>query len=254
MRKSLWILALAFTPALQAWNCDHSKQIDEVLDLSGSDSLEINAVAGDLEVRAGGGNEAAIRGKVCVSDKEMLDEAVVETGGGSRAEITVVLPESSGWSLTGNNYAYMDLEVTVPDDIDVAVKDSSGDAEISGLASVSVQDSSGDLEISDIGGTVEVRDSSGDIEIEDILGDVLIANDSSGDMEIEHVTGSVLIENDSSGSIYVFDVSNDVTVERDSSGSITADGVGGNFTVLNDGSGDISSSDVKGMVDIPEKS
>lgn len=254
MKKSLWLCALLVTPAVHAWNCDHEKQINEVLDLSGSESLEINALAGDLEIRAGGGNEAAIRGKVCVSEKEWLEQAVVDTRGGKQAEITVVLPETSGWSLTGSNYAYMDLEVTVPDDIEVTVRDSSGDAEISGLAALSVTDSSGDLEIHDIAGPVEIRDSSGDIEVEDIQGDVLITSDSSGDIEIERVTGGVLIENDSSGGIYVNDVSDDVTVERDSSGDIAADGVGGNFTVLKDGSGSIRANDVQGEVDTPEKS
>lgn len=254
MKKTLWLCALFVTPSLQAWNCAHSKQIDEVLDLSGSDDVTVQAWAGDLEVRAGSGSEAVIRGKVCVSDEDMLDEATVSVEGGKHAKIAVELPETSGWSLTGNHYAYMDLKVELPDDIAVIVKDSSGDAEITGVAALSVSDSSGDLEIRDINGVVEVKDSSGDIEMEDIRGDVLVANDSSGDIEIEHVTGSVLIDNDSSGGIYISDVSDDVVVERDSSGDITADGVGGDFTVLRDGSGDIRAVNVTGKVSTPEKS
>ena len=254
MKTSLWLCALFITPSLQAWDCKYSKQIDQVLDLSDSEDVTIQAKSGDLDVRAGGGREALIRGTVCASKEEWLEQSAVLAKGGRSAEISVDLPSTSGWSITGSNYAYIDLVVEVPRDIAVTVKDSSGDAEISGLASLDVTDSSGDLEIRDIGGPVEVRDSSGDIEIEDIRGDVLIADDSSGDIEVERVTGSVVVDNDSSGSIYAADISDDFTVERDSSGDITADGVGGDFTVMRDGSGDIRAKNVNGKVSIPENS
>jgi hypothetical protein len=254
MKAAIVLCAVLAAPGLQAWNCSHSKQIDQVLDLSGSDGLVIEAMAGDLEVSGYGGDDAVIRGKVCVSEEEWLAKANVVTSDGKLARISVDLPDTSGWSLTGSNYAYIDLELTVPDNIAVSVKDSSGDADISGLASLEVSDSSGDLKIQDIDGVVTVNDSSGDLEIEDIGGTVNIANDSSGDIEIRNVTGSVLIENDSSGSIYVSEVSDDVMVGRDSSGDITADGVGGSFTVRRDGSGDIRALNVEGEVDIPEKS
>lgn len=253
--KSLIVLcAVIAAPGLQAWNCSHTRQIDQVLDLSGSAELLIEAKAGDLEVRGHSGSDALIRGEVCVSKEEWLEKATVVTSEGRAARISVDLPETSGWSLTGGRYAYIDLEVTVPDSIAVTVKDSSGDADISGLASLDITDSSGDLEIRDIEGTVAVRDSSGDLDIEDIRGAVEIAHDSSGDIEIRNVTGNVNIEEDSSGSIYVSKVSDDVVVGRDSSGDITAEDVGGNFTVKRDGSGDIRALDIRGEIDIPAKS
>jgi len=247
------VCALLIAPAAQAWNCEYEKQLDQVLDLSGSDELSVIARAGDLNIRSGGGSEAIIRGKVCVSEEKWLDEAVVKTEGGKRAEIAVDLPDTSGWSITGNNYAYIDLELTLPSDIAVTVADSSGDAEISGLASLSIKDSSGDLDISDIDGPVVIRDSSGGIDLEDIRGDITLS-DSSGDIDGEFITGSVLVEQDSSGSMHFSDVSGNVMVERDSSGSITAEDVGGDFTVLRDSSGSIKAINVSGKVDIPEKS
>lgn len=252
MRKILVLSCFLIAPAVQAWDCKYEKVIDETLDLSGSESLRIAAAAGDLEVRGGSGSEALIRGKVCASKEEWLDEARIVTEGGRKAEIAVDLPEASGWSITGNNYAYMDLEVEVPRGIAVHVDDSSGDADISGLASLSVSDSSGDVEISDIEGDVSVKDSSGDIEIERVGGDVLIVNDSSGDVEIDGVDGSVRVEADSSGDLEFADVGVDVWVERDSSGDIVARGVGGNFTVDRDGSGEIRYSEVTGSVSIPD--
>lgn len=252
MRKILFLSCFLVAPALQAWDCKYEKVIDETLDLSGSESLRIAAKAGDLEVRGSSGSEALIRGKVCVSKEEWLDQATIETEGGRNAEIAVDLPETGGWSITGSSYAYMDLEVEVPRGIAVRVDDSSGDADISGLVSVEVSDSSGDVEISDIEGDVSVKDSSGDIEVERVGGNVLIVNDSSGDVEIDGVDGSVRVEADSSGDLEFSDIGVDVWVERDSSGDIVARGVGGDFTVDRDGSGEIRYSDVTGSVSIPD--
>ena len=89
-------------------------EIDETLDLSNSESLRIAAKAGDLKVRGGSDSQALIGGKVCASKEEWLDKATIETEGGRNAEIAVDLPETSGWSITGSNYAYIDLEVDVP--------------------------------------------------------------------------------------------------------------------------------------------
>jgi hypothetical protein len=253
MKKTILMFALLAAPAAQAWNCSYEKQIDEVLDLAGSEELVVNAAAGALEIRGGAAEDrAVIRGTLCVSEEEWLDEGGVETRGGRRSEISVVLPDSSGWSLTGNRYAYLDLEIRVPVDTSLDVRDSSGEAKISGVASVRVSDSSGDLHLEDIGGPVSLQDSSGDIDLSDIRGDVTIENDSSGDIDGERITGNVLVEKDSSGGIYFEAVSGDFTVERDSSGDITARDIGGDFTVLRDGSGDIRAVDVQGKVDIPD--
>ncbi|MEE4294314.1 MAG: DUF4097 family beta strand repeat-containing protein [Xanthomonadales bacterium] len=252
MKKTLVLCALLVSPALQAGSCEYSKEIEQNLDLSGSKHLAINALAGDLEVRGVDGKAAVIRGTVCVSEEEWLEESGVKTSGGDHAEVTVELPNASGWSWTGNRYAYIDLEVGVPEGMPVKVSDSSGDAEFSGLAALSVKDSSGDLDIRNIGGAVVIEDSSGDINVRGVKGDVTVPRDSSGDMEIEDVTGDVLVERDSSGGMYFGEVGGSVMVERDSSGDIEADGVGGDFTVMRDGSGSIRARNVTGTVSEPD--
>lgn len=254
MRYPLLLCAILMAPAVQAWDCKYELEIDQTLDLADSQTLSISAAAGDLEIEAGGNDQASIRGKLCASKEEWLRQAKVLTEGGTNAEIVVDLPEASGWSVTGNQYVYLDLEVTVPDDIAVDVKDSSGDADISGLMSLDVVDSSGDLEIRDISGPVTLRDSSGDIELVDIRGDVTVVSDSSGDIDGNGISGAVLIEKDSSGKIDFVDVSGDFTVEKDSSGDIIARDVGGNFTVLRDGSGSIQAKNVSGTITKPENS
>ena len=256
MKKSLWLCALLIAPTAHAWNCKHEQSLDQVLDLSGTETLTVNAAAGDLQIRGkSGSDEAVIRGKICASDEELLAQARVLTKGGSNAEITVDLPKlDGGWSITGNKYTYIDLELEVPDNISLDVRDSSGDVEIDGVGSLVVQDSSGDVEIMDIDGTVSINDSSGDVEIEDVRGDVIVESDSSGDLEGKRITGNVLVQKDSSGDIHFTDVDQNFTVERDSSGDITGRNIGGNFTVERDGSGSIRSDNVTGKVTIPEES
>ena len=256
MKKSLWLCALLIAPSVHAWNCKYEQKLDQVLDLSGSNVLTVNAAAGDLQIRgASGSDQAVIRGKICASDEKLLSQARVLTEGGMNAEITVDLPKlEGGWSIMGDDYSYIDLELEVPDSIALEVNDSSGDMEIEGVGPLVVKDSSGDVEITDIQGTVSVTDSSGDVEIEDVRGDVIVESDSSGDLEGDHITGNVLVQKDSSGDIHFSDVDQNFTVERDSSGDITGRNIGGNFTVEKDGSGGIRSDNVAGEVNIPEKS
>lgn len=256
MKKSLWLCALLIAPSVQAWNCKHEQNLDQVLDLSGSDVLTVNAGAGDLQIRgASGSDQAVIRGKICASDEDLLAQARVLTEGGGNAEISVDLPKlDGGWSISGTKYSYIDLELEIPNSIALVVNDSSGDVDIESVGELVVNDSSGDVEITDVQGTVSVTDSSGDVEIEDVRGDVIVESDSSGDLEGNDISGNVLVQKDSSGDIYFSDVEQNFTVERDSSGDITGRNIGGNFTVEKDGSGGIHSDNVTGTVSIPKKS
>jgi len=253
--KNYLLLSLILLPvSLQAWDCKYSKNIDETLDLASSEQLVVKAAAGDLRVRGvEGSDQAGIKGQVCASKKEWLTDSRVETSGGNQAEIVVVLPDSdTSWSLTGNHYLYLDLELDVPDQISLDVRDSSGDIDISGVGALAVNDSSGDINVEDSAGPVSVNDSSGDIELTDIIGDVTIESDSSGDIRGRDIDGNVLVVRDSSGEISFRDVGENFIVERDSSGDISANGVGGDFRVERDGSGEIDARNVSGTVDIPD--
>ena len=249
------LLVYQFSTEVSADWCKYKKDIDLTLDLSDSDVLTIAAAAGDLEVvGVSGSSQAVIRGKACASKQAWLEESSINTKQGRKAQIKVALPDTDGdWSLFGNNYAWMDLEIEVPQELALEIYDSSGDVFLNNIAAVKVQDSSGDIEIENARGSVSIRDSSGDIDIDETGGDLTIEADSSGDIYASNINGSVLIKQDSSGDIQVSHISDDVVVERDSSGDIDASDVGGDFRVLKDGSGGISSNDVAGEVDIPEK-
>ncbi len=249
-----WIVVLLVLIAADAQaECKFERLLDQSLDVSGSQSLAIAAGAGDLEIAGvSGSDEVKISGKICVSEQQWLDEARLETSSGDRAEINVVLPDvSGGWSLWGSKYAYMDLELEVPEGLALQLRDSSGDIEIEDILSLSIQDSSGDIEIRNAAGLVEIKDSSGDIEVRGLQGDFTIISDSSGDIRGSDIAGNVLVKADSSGDIRFTEVGKDVVVERDSSGDIIAENVGGDFRVLKDSSGKICSEDITGEVVIP---
>jgi hypothetical protein len=253
LRLTSLVSLLLFSTGGLAEECRFEKNIDLRLDLSASEVLSVIARAGYLSITGKSGtDDAVIKGTVCVSKEEWLEESGIETRDGDNAKISVELPDiDSVWSLTGNRYAYLDLELVVPDGLRLEVLDSSGSMDIAGVGEISVKDSSGSIEIEDVAGSVRLRDSSGSIRLIDIRGDVTIESDSSGSINGQDITGTVLVMEDSSGSIRFKDVTRDFIVERDSSGDIVAERIGGDFKVLKDGSGAIHSSDVAGEVSLP---
>jgi hypothetical protein len=253
MKKFMFLCACLVSYGLQASDCEFEAMIDQTLDLSGSEELSVLAAAGSLEITGTKGSDVAtIKGRVCVSEEEWLEESGVKTSGGNRAEIIVNLPDTDdGGSWTGNNYAYLDLELEVPESIRMNVKDSSGEIKMEGVGAVTIQDSSGGIDIADATGPISIEDSSGGIELSRISGDVTIESDSSGDIYGKDIEGTVLVKRDSSGDIQFSDVGENFVVERDSSGDISATRVGGDFQVLRDGSGEIRASKVDGEVMIP---
>ena len=241
--------------AAAAGSCKFEKKINLELDLTSSDSLIINALAGDLKISGiKAGNMARIEGYLCVSRQEWLEQSGIELTTGQQARIDTILPaESSGWFSSNNQDKYLDLQIKVPAGIPLDVRDSSGNISMSGVGAVNLQDSSGDIEIKQSSGPIVVRDSSGDIYIKHVSNDVTIEADSSGDIQLADIGGNALVEQDSSGEIKFIRIQGDATVGRDSSGSISANDIGGNFRVDKDGSGSINTSNVKGSVTIPKQ-
>ncbi|KAA9132733.1 hypothetical protein F3N42_05835 [Marinihelvus fidelis] len=239
-----------------AWagDCDHEQRLDRSLDLSGASVLKIDAAAGslDIEGRPDTGS-AQVVARLCASSQELLDETRLILEAGNEARIAVDIPDTDGGFFGGNRYAYVDLEIRVPETLPLDVRDSSGGMDIENVGALKVKDSSGHIDISDVNGPVELSDSSGGIELEDIEGDVHIVSDSSGEISGEDINGSVLVSRDSSGSIQFENVQGDVVVERDSSGSISVRNVGGDFRVGKDGSGGISHKNVTGSVEVPAR-
>ena len=256
-------------PAAVAWECPHREARNLDLAASGIRTLEVRARAGELTIRGASGESISVRGDACAgSAADLAEIRLVQSRRGDVLTLAVEMPESSSWS-DEDAPRMLDLALSVPARLALVVADSSGDAEVRGVASLSFVDSSGELEIEAIAGQVDVTDSSGEIEVRDV-GALRIGADSSGDIVARNVRGPVEIEVDSSGEITLEDVQGDAIVEQDSSGEITferirgsarvgrdssggivADEIGGDFIVQHDGSGGIRHERVAGRIDIP---
>lgn len=280
MRAGKWIALFAVVApgmgpaiALADDNCDFRADRSAGMDAAGVARIVIRAGAGDLKVRgAADARRIDAKGTACAGKQALLDQLQVTVRReGDVVYVETQLPQDQdGWSWGKNEYAYIDLGVTLPSNTAIEAVDSSGDATFEDLKSVAVQDSSGDLDLAriagaaDVGdssgdleienvGSVRVRDSSGDVDIDEVRGDVVVENDSSGDIEIAQVEGSVVVDNDSSGSIRAEDVRGSVTVNNDSSGDIYAGRVKGDFTVKSDSSGSIGHTAIGGKVSVPRE-
>lgn len=269
MRITTWAaLALAtVAPCAFGAGCKYEAQ------RSGGDSAKgitkVMLVAGAGKLHVGGSPNAArveVNGKACATTRELLERVAIDVHReGSTLYIEAVPPNGaaaeSGWST-------LDVYVTLPDNLALDARDSSGDAAFENLKSLKLFDSSGDLRVRRIAGTVDLTDSSGDIYVDRsgnitlsdssgniflsrISGNVELLSDSSGNIDIRKVTGKVHIAQDSSDDIEIADVKGDATVDADSSGSIRARNIGGGFTVLADSSGEIRHSNVRGEVSLP---
>ena len=254
MKNGYWMaLALLVAGPALAWGeeCKFRAERNGVADTAGIHKVVIHAGAGDLKVNGhSGATRIEARGRVCAGKQELLDASQISVRReGDVVLVETAIPESS-------SYAYIDLDIALPDNLPVEAIDSSGDASFEQLGSLNLTDSSGDLKLRRIAGalllsdssgdisidgagSVKLSDSSGDMQVQHVRGDVEVLVDSSGDMRIADVDGNVTVQQDTSGNIHVEDVKGSVTVNSDSSGDLYAGRVGGDFVVRQKGSGRI---------------
>ena len=241
------LLALPLTAF--AWDdCKFSAERKGGIDTTGAERVEILARAGDLTVRPASGAALGAAGRACASRQEFLDQTQLHVQrAGNVIQVHVQTPESM--SGIGVFYAYLDLQVVVPEGLPVEITDSSGDMSVEGVRVVRITDSSGDITARRLLADVEINDSSGDVRVEDAAGAVRV-EDSSGDVVIRGAK-SVHIPQDSSGDMIIERIAGDVTIDRDSSGDVFVSDVGGNVEFIADGSGLVRVTDVKGTVRLP---
>jgi DUF4097 and DUF4098 domain-containing protein YvlB len=274
MKTGYWmaLVILGAGPAL-AWGdeCKFRAERTGNADAAGIQKVVIRAGAGDLKVIGhGGAIRVEARGIACAGKQDLLDATQISVRReGSVVYVETKMPQDEASGSWGKStYAYIDLGITLPDNVPVEAIDSSGDASFEQLKALDLTDSSGDLKLRQIAaaltltdssgdisidgaGSVKLSDSSGDMQIAHVRGDVEVLVDSSGDMRITDVDGSVTVQQDTSGNIRVEDVKGSVTVNADSSGDIYAGHVGGDFTVRQDSSGDIEHGDIGGKISLP---
>ena len=263
-------VAFLISPSALASNCHASKMIEKELSRADFSVLEINVLAGYLEIRPSKDDNIHFSGRACTSDKKWLEYITLDVDKkGDTLTLTLIIPyEASFFHAT---YSHVDVEVEVPANLATRVRDSSGDIHIEGvsvtsiddssgnilarnnLSELAINDSSGNIEIKKIRGNLHIKDSSGDINIRNVIGSVQIPRDSSGEIDIDTVSGSVNIGRDGSGGITIRDVSGDVEVGSDGSGNIKIRDIIGNVIIGNDGSGLLNIANVSGDLDVHAK-
>ena len=277
MRSRYWLTLVALLPAAAlAWgdDCELRAERSGAIDTKGAGKIVIRAGAGNLKVTGrNGSSRVEASGQACASKQALLDAVQISVRReGDVVYVETTLPQNEeDWSWGKNEYAYLDIDISLPSNLPVDALDSSGDASFASIKALEVQDSSGDLKVTGIAGalsvgdssgdveivnagSVRLRDSSGDVEVDDVHGNVEVLVDSSGDLRIRNVDGNVDVDQDSSGNIRIEDVKGSVIVDSDSSGGIYAGRVGGDFTVGSDSSGSIEHEAVRGKVSVPPHS
>lgn len=242
--------SMAFTGSAFGNPCKYSNDLSEAIDGKGIDRVKLNALAGDLVVIGmSDGTGITVDALACSDTERHLELMALDIErDGSSLTITVIIPQSIKWGWN-TEYAYVDLEVSLPDSTPIEIRDSSGDMDLSSVSVTSIDDSSGRIKLRNGRSDLVLDDSSGDIVIRQLNGNISLS-DSSGNIHLRDIKGEVRIRRDSSGEIEISRVEKDVEIVSDGSGSIDIDQVGGNVTVGNDGSGSILISNVTGNVRI----
>lgn len=270
LMTSLAVLLSPFIASAEN-DCEYQKPLGFTVSADKLTTLDLNAGAGKLKVQGlGQATQVQVIATACASSQGRLDDLQIEQRVMDRRLVLNTRQPDSGWSFGINNYAYIDLEITLPEGLAVELTDGSGAVSISQVASaviddgsgelevaqvsgpVSIEDGSGSIRLANIGGPISITDGSGGIEIINADGDVVIDEDGSGGIEIRRAAGNVTIEEDGSGSIIISEVGGDVHIGEDGSGAIEIADVTGSFTVDRNSNGGIRHKNVDGPVSVPE--
>lgn len=211
-----------------------------LLDTGGLKYFEVDTGAGSLRVSGYSGSDIMVDAVVysdSINDlSELKDQAdkylqLSLKQKGDKA-ILLALVENKWF---GNVNISVDLDIRVPEHLDVVVDDGSGDITIQNLkGNLELDDGSGNLQIYNIGGSVHVDDGSGELVVDNV-GSKLTIDDGSGEITIKNISGNVMID-DGSGEISATDIEGDFTVD-DGSGFIEVEKLAGQFHLIDGGSG-----------------
>ncbi|MEP6908005.1 MAG: DUF4097 family beta strand repeat-containing protein [Pseudoxanthomonas sp.] len=256
MQKSLLPLLLLLPVAAFAAppECKHSQPRNLDLDLSGVKAVVFDIGSHDLTVNASAGAKATLAGKACASDEKYLQQLkLVQHKVGDKLYVSARRDgTSSNNSFFGNQYAYMKLAGTLPDNLMVQMKVGSGDAVVTGASLLSADVGSGDLEARRIRGLVAATVGSGDITLEDI-GSLHVVSISSGDMTAKQVRGPAKVGSIGSGDFELNGAQGDVEIGSIGSGDATISDVSGSVRIGSLGSGDVDASDIRGDLTLNSK-
>lgn len=239
------LLALSFT-ALGAEQCRYSAPRNAEINAAGLKRLTVEIGPDDLVIHGDPGvTNVVVRGTACASNEKWLQDVKIEA---SRSGDTGSLIARDGdhtmlMSLFGGSYAYLKLDVRVPQSLAIKLHEGSGDAKVDDVAALDASLGSGDLKVNGVAGAFGLSVGSGDVVASD-AGSFDLSSLASGDVGMDGVRGSARAGSVGSGTLTLGNVKGDVSLGSIASGDAKVTGVGGSLDAKSVGSGDLVVSNV----------
>lgn len=255
-RPILWLacaalLAVSFA-AGAAEPCRYSAPRNAEIDAAGLQRLSVQIGPDDLVIRGEPGiTKIEVSGTACASREDWLKDVQVETArhGESASVVARDGDHHVQFSPFGGSYAYLKLDVRVPQALAVKLTEGSGDADVAGVGALDASVGSGDLKVHGIAGAFALSVGSGDVVASDV-GNLALSSVGSGDVNVDGVRGEVRVDGVGSGGLGLRHVTGGVSVGSVASGDVKLAGVGGNVALGSIGSGDVGIRDAKGDVTV----
>lgn len=233
--------------AVAADQCRYSAPRNAELDAAGLKLLAVQIGPDDLTIHGEPGlTRVVVKGTACASEQKWLPGITLEAARHGDTANVVAHDGDRGIviSLFGNSYAYLKLDVSVPQSLAVKLQEGSGDAQANNLAALDATLGSGDLKVQGVAGRFALRVGSGDVGAHGV-GSLDLSSLGSGDVNVDGVRGDARIGAVGSGDLILSSVTGNVSIGSLASGDIKVNGAGGSLKADSIGSGDLVARDVK---------
>lgn len=167
--------------------------------LSGHGSLVVHEESGSVHVHTGNTSQVIVRATAYAyglsGDLNDLQVQYAQQGN------TLTVTASESRRLMGLSNRWITLDITVPLSIDLAIHDSSGDVNVSGIdGKITTTIDSGNLSLDNVNGPLDLNTNSGGMTITNEHGPVN-AHVDRGDIRIDHAIGAMDLATSSGGII-----------------------------------------------------
>ena len=230
---------------------EQTETFQKTVRIGNSGELEVANIAGNIEIKRGGGNDAVIdvvkvaRGRTAEDAREMLGLVNVEISErGNRAEVRTQYPRDQHIMNNRRNVnVAVHYTITAPANTRITARSISGHVRSADIAGeLSLMTTSGDVQIVRARRVSSAKSTSGNVELSDIDSDMpLEAGSVSGDILSHRVKAAALEMSTVSGKVHMQDVTCARIEAQSLSGDVTFEGPfakGGRYE-LNSHSGNI---------------
>lgn len=216
-------------PSQERQGPENLERFSQTYKIEGDGALDLNQIAGDVQVSVGRGNEVRIdavkrvRNRDGEEAKRLLAALRIEiTQVGNRLEVRTVHPRTSGnrsWS------GSVDYTITVPQRLAVAVKTVSGDVTIKDVrGEVRAESVSGDVDVTATPNLAMAKSVSGDIRARQIAASTLTLGTVSGDVVVSALKVRTLDVGSVSGDLRLSSLQAERLTAKTVSGNLEFDG------------------------------